>query len=118
MKTRLEFIDEMSKSERRELENRLYALIEHILKIKHVGGLVASDNLRGWSRTIRNQRREVLDLLMEHPGLKPDLNGELIDHTYASVVVDLKKEYPLATFPRARQLSMDEIVGVEIMAAL
>jgi hypothetical protein len=26
--------------------------------------------------------------------------------------VDLKKEYPLATFLRARQLSMDEIVGV------
>ena len=118
MNAHLEFLSEMSKSERRELESRLYVLIEHVLKIRYAEGRAAAENLRGWARTVRDQRREWLSLLVKHPGLKPELAGELVDETYRTVVVDLKREFPNVAIPRARQLSMDEIVGASVMIAV
>jgi len=117
MKAQLEFISEMSKSERRELESRLYVLIEHVIEIQYIGGRVAADNLRGWSRTVRDQRRELLSLLVEHPGIQPELTGELIDEIYRTAIADLKKEFPNLTLPGVRQLSIEEIVGASVMRA-
>jgi hypothetical protein len=117
MKAQLEFISEMSKSERRELESRLYVLIEHVLKIQYIGGRVAADNLRGWSRTVRDQRRELLSLFVEHPGIKPELSYELIDEIYRTAIADLKKEFPNLTLPGVRQLSIEDIVGASVMRA-
>ena len=44
MNMHLEFIDEMSKSEKREIKNRLSVVIEHVLKLKYIEGRIAADN--------------------------------------------------------------------------
>lgn len=113
-----EFISEMGKSERRELGNRLYRLLEHVLKARYIKDQIATDNLRGWNKSVRDQRRELVDLFTEHRHLKPEFTDELIDDVYRAVVADLQEEYPNVRFPRNRQLAMPEIMGKDVMAVL
>ncbi|HTX34849.1 MAG TPA: DUF29 family protein [Bryobacteraceae bacterium] len=87
-----------------ELDSRLTVLIEHLLKLAHVSGQVARDNFRGWNQTVRNQRRDLVAHIKANPGLKSKLTEELLVLT--------------AAFPSSRRLSLDEIVGQEVVLAL
>ena len=75
----LEFIDEMSKSEKREIKNRLSVVIEHVLKLNYVQGQIAADNSRGWKNSAQRERRALGDLFNNHPGLKPELTELLVN---------------------------------------
>ncbi|MEB3247785.1 MAG: DUF29 domain-containing protein, partial [Merismopediaceae bacterium] len=56
----IEEIEQLGKSQRRELRNRLITLLEHCLKLCY-----SDYNLdyRGWSETIRRSQRELKELL-------------------------------------------------------
>jgi hypothetical protein len=60
-----EEIDDVGKSERRELQSRVCILIAHLLKWSHQPGRRG----RSWSKTIREQRSAIDRDLKKHPGL-------------------------------------------------
>ncbi len=108
----------MGKSELRELESRLSVLIEHALKIKYVKGQAGTDNSRGWNKSLRNQRSELVIHLTRHPGLKTELNDALLDKAHRAVLARLALAYPGFRFPRVRQLSIADVVGRDVMMIL
>ena len=61
----VEELESMGKSVRRELRNRLALVIMHLLKWQHQPILRSGS----WSGTIREQRKQVRDLLDESPSL-------------------------------------------------
>jgi hypothetical protein len=62
-------IESLGKQQRQELRNRLGILLGHLLKWDYQ----PEARSRSWTGTIREQRREILDLLAENPSLKPYL---------------------------------------------
>jgi hypothetical protein len=118
MKTYFELITEMSKSDLQELESRIVVLMEHLLKIGHVTGQVAHDNSRGWNQTVRNQRRDLAAHIKANPGLKSKLTEQMLDKVYRIAVANVKTEYRTTSFSSSRQLSLEDVVGPEIVLAL
>ena len=111
-------IHRRNEQDKRELKNRLYVIIQHILKLKCIGGRVAADNARGWKNSARREQRALAALLGEHPGLKPDLTDTFVDEVYRAAVANVQVDYPNVRFPRTRQISLEEIVGDELIAGL
>jgi hypothetical protein len=64
-----EEVESMGKQQRRELTRRLAILLGHILKWENQ----SDQRSRSWANTIRNQQREIADLLEENPSLKAAL---------------------------------------------
>jgi hypothetical protein len=65
----IEEVESMGKQQRRELTRRLAILLGHILKWENQ----SDQRSRSWANTIRNQQREIADLLEENPSLKAAL---------------------------------------------
>ena len=65
----IEEIEDMGKSQQRQLESRLIVLLVHLLKWQF------QPNQRSprWEATIRIQRLELADLLADNPSLRPRL---------------------------------------------
>ena len=118
MKTYWDLATDMSKTELRELENRLTVLIEHLLKLVHVTGQLRTDNLRGWNQTVRYQRRDLLNHIMQNRGLKSKLTRSLLDKVYRAAIGTVEKEYPSAFFPVTRSFSLEAVAGPDVIAAL
>src|SRR5579859_3781349 len=64
-----EELDAMAASERRELKNRLIQLIAHLLKWRWAIEQRAAHG-SSWRKTIREQRRQLNDLLADSSSLK------------------------------------------------
>ncbi|ADE16079.1 protein of unknown function DUF29 [Nitrosococcus halophilus Nc 4] len=64
-----EELEDMAKSERRELKNRLAILLAHLLKWQYQ----PKERSYSWEGTINGQRSDLQELLEENPSLKPDL---------------------------------------------
>jgi Domain of unknown function DUF29 len=64
-----EEIASLGKQQKQELRNRLGILIGHLLKWEYQAELRG----KSWKATIREQRDEILDILLENPSLKPYL---------------------------------------------
>ena len=73
-----EEIEDVGKSEQRELASRMTVLIAHLLKWKYQPARRGTS----WERTIKAQRKEVLYSLKESPSLK----GKLSDADWLDVV--------------------------------
>jgi hypothetical protein len=69
----IEEVETMGRSERNELNSRLYVLLVHLLKWQY------QPTRRGtsWRLTIEGQRENFLDTLNDNPGLKPQLDNIL-----------------------------------------
>lgn len=117
MKTQWDAAIEMSRTELRELESRLAVLLEHLMKISHVKGLVRADNLRGWTQTVRYQRRDLARHIAENKGLKSKINEALLEKVFRVASRAVKKEYPLTRLPSTRP-PLKEILGQEVMEVL
>ncbi|TAK72020.1 MAG: DUF29 domain-containing protein [Gammaproteobacteria bacterium] len=72
-----EEMESMGKSEKRALASRLAVLMAHLLKWKYQ----PMRRSKSWVITIKNQRRELIDLLEESPSLKKELE-EKFKHIY------------------------------------
>lgn len=108
-------IEGMAKSEKRELINRLGVLLAHLLKWQYQ----VSRRSNSWRFTILEQRRKVLRVLKENPGLKYNINETVID-AYGDARYDAAKEtnLTLTTFPIDCPWMFEQIIDDEFWPAL
>lgn len=91
-----EELEDMAKSERRELKNRLSVLLAHLLKWQCQPDQIS----RSWQGTITEQRLEIKDLLEENPSLKQEVKNT-IEKSYKIGIqkaIQNTKDYAI-TFP-------------------
>ncbi len=91
----IEEIEGLAKRDRRELKHRLTVLLAHLLKRIYVN---SPENFQGWELTIREQRRQIQDLLQDSPSLKSYL-GEVFNTAYQNALDDVRLEYQQNEFP-------------------
>ncbi|MBF0242571.1 MAG: DUF29 domain-containing protein [Desulfamplus sp.] len=103
-----EEIEDVGKSEQRELANRIVILIAHLLKWK----FQPERQGRSWLITIRNQRKAIDIHLKEVPSLKVKLNDtQWLDVVWGDAVYLASKETGLDIFPEKSIWSTDDILS-------
>ncbi|MFM2062270.1 MAG: hypothetical protein RLZZ507_1940 [Cyanobacteriota bacterium] len=107
----IEEIEDLGRSDKRELESRLRELLEHILKRNYVN---MPDCYRGWVESIDKQRIALEDLLAESPSLKPYFSL-VFDKAYANTLKIVRRSYPQCEFPDTWPFSRDieEMLNVD-----
>lgn len=103
-----EEIEDMGRSEKRQLESRLEVLIMHLLKWQFQPSLQS----RSWELTIKEQRLRIKKLLSENPSLKPALD-EVIEKVYPFAIISAEKETGLSAFPETCPYSLTDILSPE-----
>ncbi|MFM7425497.1 MAG: DUF29 domain-containing protein [Elainella sp.] len=86
----VEEIESLGKQQRQELRNRLGVLLGHLLKWE----LQPDHRSKSWFFTIREQRRELADLLQDSPSLGPYL-PEAVERAYLAGIDLVLRETPL-----------------------
>lgn len=106
----IEEIENLSRSEKNEVENRLIVLIMHLLKWQYQPELQS----RSWNATINVQRDDLERLLRRSPSLRAWLS-EFITDVYPSAVKRAIAETGLrkATFPTECPYSPEQIMDEE-----
>lgn len=102
-----EEIEDVGKSEQRELANRMAILLFHLLKWQY------QPERRGgsWSRTIKEQRKRVAIALEQTPSLKPFLSDKSwLDDVWADAVARAIAETDMDSFPEESPWTMAEII--------
>jgi hypothetical protein len=101
-----EEIEDMGRSEKRQLESRLEVLIMHLLKWQYQPNLRS----RSWSLTLKEQRLRIEKLLQENPSLRPKLD-EAIDRVYPLAAIAAEREAGLSVFPPSCPYTLEEILS-------
>jgi len=103
-----EEIEDVGKSEQRELANRMALLLAHLLKWQ----FQPSHQTASWQRTIKEQRSGIKRRLKKSPGLQPVLtDADWQAEIWADAVAQAASETGLADFPEACEWSMlDEVL--------
>ena len=102
-----EEIEDVGKSEKRELRNRMSVLLAHLLKWQY------QPERRGnsWRRTIREQRKAILDCLDETPSLKPDMQDpRWWERVWADAISAVLKDVELDGLPESCPWTFAEIL--------
>lgn len=109
-----EEIEDVGKSEQRELARRMSVLLCHLLKWQH-----QADRRGGsWQRTIREQRRALQARLERTPSLKSMLNdGNWWQEIWADAVADAANQTGLDQFPDVCPWSLAETLSVDWLPA-
>ena len=107
-----EEIEDVGKSEQRELANRMAVLLAHLLKWQFQPGRRGAS----WERTIREQRRAIDKRLMRTPSLRPMLtDDDWLTEIWADAVSATASETGLADFPEACPWSAKDVLRVDWM---
>lgn len=104
-----EEIEDVGKSEKRELRSRMTILLAHLLKWRHQPERRGSS----WRRTIQEQRRQVASCLEQTPSLKPDLrDADWWAGVWADALDNATREtgYWYDAFPESCPWSEDEVL--------
>jgi Domain of unknown function DUF29 len=105
-----EEIEDVGKSEQRELASRMAVLLAHLLKWQLQPGRRGSS----WQRTIREQRKAIALRIKKTPSLRTSLaDSDWIDETWADAVSKAVEETGLDTFPDACTWSVETIISQE-----
>jgi hypothetical protein len=103
-----EEIEDVGKSEQRELANRMAVLLSHLLKWEYQ----AARRGASWERTIKAQRLDVGYLLGEAPSLKPRLaDPEWMRVVWAKAIALAVEETGLDVFPDVCPWSMEQVLS-------
>ncbi|MBD2567172.1 DUF29 domain-containing protein [Anabaena lutea] len=105
-----EEIEDMGRSEKRELESRLEVLIMHLLKWQFQPNLRS----RCWQLTIKEQRLRLEKLLAENPSLSSFL-ADSLDKIYQLATISAERETGLSLFPETCPYSLTEIFTLEFL---
>jgi hypothetical protein len=90
-----EEIEDVGKSEQRELANRMAVLLAHLLKWQHQPAMRS----RSWETTMKYQRAAIVKRLKRTPSLKPMLTDpEWVEDMWGDAVEQAAKETGLDTF--------------------
>jgi hypothetical protein len=107
-----EEIEDMGKSIRRELRNRMLVLLAHLLKWQCQPNLRS----RSWSGTAKEQRRQINDLLAESPSLRPVVNQELAGlYSVARDKAADETGFPDTTFPAECPFTLEQILDRDFL---
>lgn len=102
-----EEIEDVGKSERRELASRMAVLLAHLLKWQ----FQPERQSNSWRRTIKEQRRALRFHLKQVPSLKPRLaDSGWWGAIWADAVTKAIEETGLGGFPEDCPWSLDEIM--------
>jgi hypothetical protein len=103
-----EEIEDVSKSEQRELANRMAVLIAHLLKWAYQPQRRGSS----WERTVKEQRKSLHFHLKKVPSLKTKLDDvEWLESIWADAVALAIKETNLDDFPESCIWSVNDILA-------
>ncbi|MBD2690761.1 DUF29 domain-containing protein [Anabaena catenula] len=105
-----EEIEDMGRSEKRELESRLELLIMHLLKWQFQPNLRS----RSWQLTIKEQRLRLEKLLVENPSLRGCL-ADSLEKIYQLAIISAERETGLSSFPETCPYSLTEIFTLEFL---
>ena len=102
-----EEIESLGKQQRQELRQRLGVLLGHLLKWE----FQPDKRSKSWLITIREQRREILDLLQDSPSLQPYL-PEAMQKAYLAGIDLVVRETPLedADLPIECPYSIEQVL--------
>ena len=103
-------IEEMGRSEKRQLESRLEILIIHLLKWQFQPNFRS----RSWQLTIKEQRLRTERLLEENPSLKTTLD-DIIAKIYPIALIGAERETGLSCFPQSYIYSLTELLNQEFL---
>jgi len=114
-----EEIEDMGKSEQRELENRLVVLLRHLLKLAVLPNSLPA---RGWRLTIKEQRQQLRRLFKKNPSLRallPDSLDELYSDARELAVDDLLIDNlsPNRVLPLQCPFTLDQILDAAFFPA-
>jgi len=102
-----EEIEDVGKSERRELASRMVILLAHLLKWQFQPRRRGSS----WKRTIKEQRRSIRARLKETPSLKTALGNEIwFEGVWADALASAIDETGLEGFPEDCQWSVEQML--------
>ncbi|MFW6296699.1 MAG: DUF29 domain-containing protein [Halothece sp.] len=106
----IEEILDLSRREKRKLQNLLKRLFEHLLKLKYWEN-ETERNRRHWQGEIANFRQQIKYQLEDSPSLKPYLK-EIFDQSYQDgrVIASAKSGLPLAAFPEQPIAPLEKIL--------
>ncbi|WP_394753444.1 DUF29 domain-containing protein [Crenothrix sp.] len=103
-----EEIEDVGKSEQRELANRMTVLMAHLLKWQ----FQPERQGRSWQITIRNQRKAIQLHLKQVPSLKARLNdAEWLEIVWGDAIYQASKETRLDNFPETCPWLINEILS-------
>jgi hypothetical protein len=104
-----EELEDMGKSQRRELESRVRTVLMHLLKLEF-SKTRSKRSERSWEATLRTQRIELAALLKDNPSLNPK-----VDEAIAAVYDDAlelaagETGLPVSAFPRSSPYNADRV---------
>lgn len=103
-----EEIEDVGKSEQRELASRMVVLIAHLLK----WAFQPERQGRSWQMTIRNQRRAIQLHLTQVPSLKAKLNDEAWREViWGDALYQATQETGLENFPETCPWTLEAILA-------
>lgn len=105
-----EEIEDVGKSEKRELASRMTVLIIHLLKWQ----FQAARRGTSWQRTIKEQRKAIASEILDTPSLKTTLrDANWQQRVWSDSVAKAIEETGLDTFPDLNPWTFEEILSVD-----
>ena len=105
-----EEIEDVGKSEQRQLANRMSVLFAHLLKWAFQPELRASSD--SWRLTIKEQRKRIVARLAKTPSLNKSLTDvDWLDDAWVDAVALARKETGIVIFPEVCPWSMDDVLA-------
>lgn len=103
-----EEIEDVGKSEKRELASRMAVLLAHLLKWQHQPGRRGSS----WTRTLKEQRKAIAAALRQTPSLKTSLtDADWLAGVWADAVTKAIDETGLDSFPEDCSWPMMQVLS-------
>ena len=103
-------IEDVGKSEQRELASRMAVLLAHLLKWRHQPGHRSAS----WEVTIRNQRKGIIRRLSKTPSLKTDLqDADWWEGVWEDATAQAAEETGLSSFPECCHWSTEQVLGLD-----
>ena len=109
-----EEIEDVGKSEQRELENRMAVLLCHLLKWKYQPERRGSS----WEKTIHDQRRMLSMRFKKTPSLKPSLQNEAWRLTVwfdAKIAAEKETSIPFDKFPDECPWTAEQVMDLAFL---
>jgi hypothetical protein len=104
-----EELEQMGRSDARELRSRITQIMEHLLKLKLTSGPLREQNEHGWRASILRQQGEIETLLEESPSLHrllEDLAGKCYHAAARAVAVEFD-----VIAPEACPFQLEDVLG-------
>ena len=109
-----EEIEDVGKSEQRELASRMAVLLAHLLKWQHQSGRRGAS----WAITIRHQRKGIIRRLSKTPSLKADLeDADWWEGVWEDATAQAAQETGLSVFPERCPWSAEQVLELDWLPA-